>query len=222
MSLYLYPPHSLVDRHISKNTLYAKGQAATHIEKLFIEQVEKITWAYKLAPTILHLQEDGADISEVQIFVIHARTARVDERILRYIDEIVPSRIIFEIHYANTITVSACYKRRNLADGSKSVLSRYFYREYNADSPRMPLPTVLSMQALYHDLIKNVLPVVSDSQLSIDECITQADNYTKLVAESQKLTAKLHKEKQANRKVDINIKLQQLKRQLQNFTPRSV
>ncbi len=222
MSLYLYPSHSLVNRNISKSTLYAKGQAAAHIEKLFIEQVEKITWAYKLAPATLHLQEDGADIGEVQIFVIDARTPKVDERILRYIDEIVPSRIIFEIYYADVITVSACYKRRNLADGSKSVLSRYFHRKYTADSPRMPLPTVLSMQALYHDLIKNVLPVVSDLQLSIDECITQADDYTKLVAESQKLTAKLHKEKQANRKVDINIKLQQIKRQLQNFNIKSV
>lgn len=49
MILYQYPPSAAVDRPIPKNKLYEQGAANSKLKQKFIDEVAKITWAYKLS-----------------------------------------------------------------------------------------------------------------------------------------------------------------------------
>ena len=67
MKLYKFPPQAKVDRLIPKNKFYEQGKANIKIEQLFVNQVENIRWAYKLASSTIHLQ-DQEDLKKFKSF----------------------------------------------------------------------------------------------------------------------------------------------------------
>ena len=86
MMLYQYPEQAKVDRLIPKNKFYAEGKASSHIEQLFVDQVQSIRWAYKLAPSTVNMANQP-DLQEIQIFQIEARVSELSANIYRYIDK---------------------------------------------------------------------------------------------------------------------------------------
>ena len=110
MILYQYPQSAIVDRPIPKKKLYEQGAANSKLKQKFIDQVAKITWAYKLSAGTLNIQTDTL-FQEVQIFRIVARTADIDTKIIKYIDKLIPTPVIFEVIYNDKVQVIATYKR---------------------------------------------------------------------------------------------------------------
>ena len=161
MILYQYPPSAAVDRPIPKNKLYEQGAANSKLKQKFIDEVAKITWAYKLSAGSLNIQTDTL-FQEVQIFRIVARTADIDLSILKYIDKLIPTPIIFEIVHNDRVKVIAAYKRVSQADKSKIVLNKYYSSEWLASDQREPLPLILTLTDLYTHLIEQLLPSITN------------------------------------------------------------
>ena len=161
MILYQYPQSAAVDRSIPKNKLYEQGAANSKLKQKFIDEVAKITWAYKLSAGSLNIQTDTL-LQEVQIFRIVARTADIDLSILKYIDKLIPTPVIFEIIHNDRVKVIAAYKRVSQADKSKVVLNKYYSSAWLADDERMPLQLILNLTDLYTHLIEQLLPSIPD------------------------------------------------------------
>ncbi|WP_198335766.1 DUF4391 domain-containing protein [Psychrobacter celer] len=161
MILYQYPPSAAVDRPVAKKRLYEQGAANSKLKQKFIDQVAKITWAYKLSAGTLNIQTDTL-FQEVQIFRIVARTADIDTKIIKYIDKLIPTPVIFEVIYNDKVQVVATYKRVSQADKSKIVLNKYYSSEWLADDQREPLPFVLNLSDLYTHLIEQLLPSITN------------------------------------------------------------
>lgn len=159
MILYQYPQSAAVDRSIPKNKLYEQGAANSKLKQKFIDEVAKITWAYKLSAGSLNIQTDTL-FQEVQIFSIVARTADIDLSILKYIDKLIPTPVIFEIIHNDRVKVIAAYKRVSQADKSKIVLNKYYSSAWLADDQRKPLPLILNLTDLYTHLIEQLLPSI--------------------------------------------------------------
>ena len=163
MILYQYPQSAAVDRPIPKNKLYEQGAANSKLKQKFIDGVAKITWAYKLSAGSLNIQTDTL-FQEVQIFRIVTRTADIDLSILKYIDKLIPTPVIFEIVHNDRVKVIAAYKRTNQADKSKIVLNKYYSSEWLASDQREPLPLILNLTDLYNHLIEQLLPsIINDA-----------------------------------------------------------
>ena len=165
MILYQYPPSAAVDRPIPKNKLYEQGAANSKLKQKFIDEVAKITWAYKLSAGSLNIQTDTL-FQEVQIFRIVARTADLDLSILKYIDKLIPTPVIFEIIHNDRVKVIAAYKRVSQADKSKVVLNKYYSSAWLADDQREPLPLILNLTDLYTHLIEQLLPVITNDSVT--------------------------------------------------------
>ena len=88
--LYHYPSTAKVDKIIPKNKFYQQGNANHRIERLFVEQVDSIRWAYKLSPQTINLTESDT-VKEIQIFSIVSRVERLDTEVLQFIDKLIPS-----------------------------------------------------------------------------------------------------------------------------------
>ena len=153
MILYQYPQSAIVDRPIPKKKLYEQGAANSKLKQKFIDEVAKITWAYKLSAGTLNIQTDTL-FQEVQIFRIVARTADIDTKIIKYIDKLIPTPVIFEVVYNDKVQVVATYKRVSQADKSKIVLNKYYSSAWLADDQRKPLPLILNLTDLYTHLIE--------------------------------------------------------------------
>ncbi len=165
MILYQYPPSAAVDRPIPKNKLYEQGAANSKLKQKFIDEVAKITWAYKLSAGSLNIQTDTL-FQEVQIFRIVARTADIDLGIIKYIDKLIPTPVIFEVVYNGQVQVIATYKRVSQADKSKVVLNKYYRSPWLASDQREPLPLMLSLTDLYTHLIEQLLPVITNDAVT--------------------------------------------------------
>ncbi|MDP7815109.1 DUF4391 domain-containing protein [Acinetobacter pittii] len=210
MKLYKFPQQAKVDRLIPKNKFYEQGKANTKIEQLFVNQVENIRWAYKLASSTIHLQ-DQEDLKEIQIFRVKSRVEDLDVSILSFIDKLILTPIIFEVVYQDKVKVVATYKRLNQADKTKAVIGQYYASEWLEDHDRIELPLYLKLADLYEHFIAQILPIASskdqendDESVSIELQLQKSQQLESLQKQLDKLKSKLRTEKQFNRKVELN------------------
>ena len=220
MKLYKFPQQAKVDRLIPKNKFYEQGKANTKIEQLFVNQVENIRWAYKLASSTIHLQ-DQEDLKEIQIFRVKSRVEDLDVSILSFIDKLILTPIIFEVVYQDKVKVVATYKRLNQADKTKAVIGQYYASEWLEDHDRVELPLYLKLADLYEHFIAQILPITSsedsgddDKSVSIQLKLQKAQQLESLQKQLDKLKSKLRTEKQFNRKVELNNQIRLLGAQL--------
>ena len=210
MKLYKFPQQAKLDRLIPKNKFYEQGKANIKIEQLFVNQVENIRWAYKLASSTIHLQ-DQEDLKEIQIFRVKSRVEDLDVSILSFIDKLILTPIVFEVVYQDKVKVVATYKRLNQADKTKTVIGQYYASEWLEDHDRIELPLYLKLADLYEHFIAQILPITSsedsgndDELVSIELKLQRAQQLESLQKQLDKLKSKLRTEKQFNRKVELN------------------
>ena len=210
MKLYKFPQQAKVDRLIPKNKFYEQGKANTKIEQLFVNQVENIRWAYKLASSTIHLQ-DQEDLKEIQIFRVKSRVEDLDVSILSFIDKLILTPIIFEVVYQDKVKVVATYKRLNQADKTKAVIGQYYASEWLEDHDRVELPIYLKLADLYEHFIAQILPIAlskdqenDNESFSIELQLQKSQQLESLQKQLDKLKSKLRTEKQFNRKVELN------------------
>ena len=210
MKLYKFPQQAKVDRLIPKNKFYEQGKANSKVEQLFVDQVENIRWAYKLASFTIHLQ-DQEDLKEIQIFRVKSRVEDLDVSILSFIDKLILTPIIFEVIYQDKVKVVATYKRLNQADKTKAVIGQYYASDWLEDADRFELPLYLKLADLYEHFIAQRLPITSsedsgddDESVSIELKLQRAQQLEALQKQLDKLKSKLRTEKQFNRKVELN------------------
>ena len=235
--LYHYPSTAKVDKIIPKNKLYQRGSANHRIERLFVEQVESIRWAYKLSPHTINLN-DSETIKEIQIFSIVSRVERLDTEVLQFIDKLIPSPIIFEIVFEDKIKVIANYKRQSQADSQKFVLGKYYATDWQDLTQREDLPIVFGIADLYEYFIEQLLLSTNKASLnvvlipnikanlstmtqktdSIEDKIAHAEKVALLTKQIYELQKRMYKEKQFNRQVEMNLQLQTLQKQLKDLT----
>lgn len=214
-ALIAYPKQAAVDRVLPKSKVYAHGGANTRLKELFVKQVEQIVWAFKLAPETLHLPERPG-VPEIQVFSIQLKGPELHQDVLRSIDGAIPFPIVFELAFEGKTQVIAAYKRPNEADTSRWVLSDYFATEwFPAGSERAAMPIALHMGGLYEQLLYRLIQLQARPQETLAELVTRVEQAQAKQREVDKTSARLAKEKQFNRKVDINAHLRQLKSELE-------
>ena len=220
MKLYKFPQQAKVDRLIPKNKFYEQGKANTKIEQLFVDQVENIRWAYKLASSTIHLQ-DQEDLKEIQIFRVKSRVEDLDVSILSFIDKLILTPIIFEVVYQDKVKVVATYKRLNQADKTKAVIGQYYASEWLEDHDRIELPIYLKLADLYEHFIAQILPIAlskdqenDNESVSIELQLQKVQQLESLQKQLNQLQSKLRNERQFNRKVELNKKVSELESQL--------
>jgi hypothetical protein len=94
-ALFAYPKQAEFGRVLPKNKIYEHSGANTRLKDLFVEQVERIVWRYKLAPETINLASKPG-VPEIQVFAIQLKTPELHHDVLRCIDGAVQFPIIFD------------------------------------------------------------------------------------------------------------------------------
>jgi hypothetical protein len=213
-----YPKQAAFGRTLPKNKIYEHSGANTRLKDLFVEQVEQIVWQYKLAPETINLPAKPG-VPELQIFTIQLKTAELNLDVLRCINGAVQFPIIFELSFDGQTQVIAAYKHPNESDGSRWVLSDYFATAWlPSDIERAAMPLALDLGGLYEQALHRLIPMPARPQESLADLVARVERVAAKQREVEKVASKLAKEKQFNRKVEINALLRQLKAELQNLT----
>lgn len=212
-----YPKQAAFGRNLPKNKIYEHSGANARLKDLFVEQVEQIVWQYKLAPETINLPAKSG-VPELQIFSIQLKTSELNLDVLRCIDGAVQFPIIFELSFDGRTKVIAAYKRPNESDASRWILSDYFATAWlPSDCERAAMPLALDLGGLYEQLLHRLLPTPARLQESLADLVARVKLVEAKQREVEKAASRLAKEKQFNRKVEINAKLRMLKIELEEL-----
>jgi hypothetical protein len=235
-----YPKAAAFGRVVPKNKIYEHAGANTALKDLFVREVDQIVWRFKLAPETINLSATES-VTEIQVFGISVKTGKLDEDVLRAIDRAIPFPLFFELtHHGKRMAVAA-FKRPSEADKAKWVVSEYFYTDWTPENaPRAPLPVVLDLGALYDGMLSALLsnqvewkrdtPVAGFGAaqqaaftapavrpVPIGERVARLEAIRAKTREVERIKARLARERQFNKRVEINAALRDAKLELERF-----
>jgi len=213
-TLFAWPPKAAVNRPVAKAKIYAHTKPTAALRDLFVEQVESITWAYKLAPETINLPAKP-DVPEIEVFEIALKLPDVNHSVLRCIDKAIPFPIFFVLRHDGHSQPIAAYKRPSDAASGQWVVGDYHAAPWQKDGVVRPgLPVALDLQGLYEQLMRQHLVVPARAGESLRDQLDRLSLLSAKQAAAAKLKTRLAQEKQFNRKVQINSHLRELKAEL--------
>jgi hypothetical protein len=213
-----YPRQAAFGRVLPKNKIYEHSGASPAVREMFVRQVDQIVWQFKLAPETINLASKPG-VPELQIFAIQLKMPALNHEVLRCIDGAVQFPIIFELTFEGKTQVVAAFKRPSESDSNRWVVSEYFSTQWiPIDGARVAMPLALDLGVLYERLLQRLIPIPSRQNETLSELVTRVEHLRIKENEVQKMTSKLAKEKQFNRKVEINAQLRAIRQELANLT----
>ncbi len=203
-SLYRWPPAARFGRVVPKTRFYEHATISAALRQKFVSEIERISWAYKLAEETIRLRGDDA-VPEIQVFVIETKGEDVSEEVLTAIDRSVQTPIVFEINQPSAAggqtRMTAAHKQLG---GGAPKLSTYLTSDWlPGDATRVPVPPALDLASLYVALLTPILPITARRGEKLSDAIGRMEQVRKLQREIAMLERKLRTEPQFNRKVDL-------------------
>lgn len=202
--LYRWPSAARFGSRVPKEKFYERDTVPHAVRETFVSEVQRITWAYKLAEATINLPGSPA-VPEVQVFQIDAKKDDVTEPLLTTIDKAIPFPIIFEITRGDgeNRAVRMVGAHKQLGAGAPKISAYYSTGWQPTDKERQPLPTAITLAALYTALLDPLTPVASRPGEEVSELGVRLQAVHKLEREIAALERKLRNEPQLNRKIEL-------------------
>lgn len=201
--LFRWPPASTLGSKVAKERFYEQGTVSAAVRQKFVSEVQRITWAHKLAENTVNLP-GNASVPEIQIFQIAVKGHDLSDHVLAAIDTAISFPIIFEITRdlnGGQVRMTAAHKQ---IGAGRPKLSQYFSTEWQASNVvRIPLPASINLPGLYAALLEPLMEIAVRPGEGMSEVAERLRIVNKLKREIAALERKLKSERQLNRKIEI-------------------
>ena len=207
------PKETEVNKMVAKNKFYEKANISNTLKESFVNDIEKITWANKLAPSTMNIL--GSDnIKELEVFHIKLKTNKFNEKILEAIDKAIPYYILFVLEYNNKFQLWLGYKEKTANSTNKANIIRYYHSDW-AKEPNITLQGN-KLDSIYENFLSQLSDGLIDtsSEEDLKTKVNQTVEIQKLENQIEKLTKKMTNEKQFNRQIAIRAEIKDLQKQL--------
>ncbi|MGC4013104.1 MAG: DUF4391 domain-containing protein [Luteolibacter sp.] len=216
--MFAWPPSTLVDRVIPKSKIVRNTSARGRLRKLLTEDVHEIRWLAKLSPETVKIPATK-QVPEIAVFRIALKEDRLQSQILDLLDRAIAPPILFIVLRPDGAEChSAAYKRPSEADASQWVTTQRHTTTFQPPVSELPpLPAAIDLERLYAGLLAPILPLEPRSGESLREWTDRCASFDQLARQIESCTTSIHREKQFNRKVEMNRKLNELKTDLEKL-----
>lgn len=201
------PQKAFINKFIAKSKFYEKAAVSAKLQKEFVDKIQKITWQYKLAEETIGITKTDR-VTEIQIFEIELREKDIPRNILKVIDKAIPYPILYRFIAGESFAYGITLKENNKP-------SNYYFSEWN-EHVAFDF-TAIDLEKVYQKLIKTFLPVTYGKIDDFNHAISHDLAIKTLAKEINTLENKISKEKQFNRKVEINKVLLEKKEQFEKL-----
>ena len=191
------------------------------MKRVFIDQIKVIYWRNKIAVTTMNLGVGDA-VTEVEIFEIKLASPQLDVSVLRQIDKEIPYHIIFLLECDGKYQAWTAYKETAASGSNAFKVGIYYHTEWMPEE-ELPLKVDgLDIDKVYENFVRQIAgdTLQTDSDESLKESVERDAKRQLLEKQISALQAKVRKEKQLNKQVQLNSELKALKKELrlyQNF-----
>lgn len=215
MELFSLPPATKVNKVIPKNAFDC--YTSTKQKKLFSELISRILWVNKLSTDTINL--NGKDIKEIQIFKVELKTKSDIQPILEIIDTSIPYHIIFVVEYDKLSYISTSPKHPHPIKIDRSVLDWNFKTDwFPISSNKFKIILKTDLDTVYYNFCNSLHGNEAIQNKPFTEVVSILKKQDSLKRNIEKLKSELIKELQFNKKVELNIKIKNLKEELKNLT----
>lgn len=204
------PQTTEFNKRIPKQKFYGHINANTATKSQFAAQVKTIYWRNKIAASTLNVAA-GKTMLEIEVFEVNLNTQNLNEVILRQIDMAVPYYILFLLEYNGKYKAAIAFKE--ITENKNVKVNNYYYTNW-FDEKDLPLKMEgLSVDSIYENFVRQIAGeyLKGQSEETLKQSIAIADEKTKLQKQIAALENKIRKEKQFNKKVELNMELKRLK-----------
>ncbi len=206
--LYEWPAAARFGARVPKERFYERSASSSTLREKFVAEVNRISWAYKLAEETINLP-GSPEVPEIEVLQLDAKSSDISAQVLAAIDKAIPNPVIFEIHREDAAGRAVRMTAAHNPVGSPTPKPSAYYSTgwIRGDAPRTALPTAITMTALYSALIGPLTPLAprpGETPVAISE---RLEAVRRLEREISTLERKLRAEPQLNRKVNLRREL---------------
>lgn len=214
MDFFALPLRTKVDRFVSKSNF--DSYTNTKQKKLFTDCIQRISWTHKLSVDTINLE--AKDIQEIHIFKIELKQKSDILKILEIINRSIPYHIIFWIEFNQEAYISTAAKHPHPINEDNAVIdwtftSKWFKIENNTYS----LNLKGTLDAVFKDLCVQLVGKQSLGKKSMDFIVKNQQEIDRLEREVAQLKSAISRSKQFNKKVDLNLKLKVVEKELKGL-----
>lgn len=212
------PKSTEFNRRIPKQKFYDNLSVTPAIKRIFIDQIKIIYWRNKIAASTMNLA-GGQAVTEIEVFEIQLNQPSLDEAVLKLIDKEIPYHILFLLTYEDKVQAWIGYKEATASGAGTFKVNRYYHTEWMPlDKLQLPL-TGLNLDAVYENYVRQIAgdALNIDSGESLKESVDREKKQRELEKKIAALEAKIQKEKQLNRQMEMNEMLKGLKIELEGI-----
>ena len=205
------PKTTEFNKRIPKQKFYENLSVTPAVKKAFTEQIKIIYWRNKLAATTLNLAP-GKQVTEIEIFEVKLNSPDLDENVLRLIDREIPYHILFLLEYEGKYQAVMGYKEAAGSGKAAFKVDRYYRTEW-LEEENLPLHLEgLTIDAVYENFIRQIAgdSLSGSEDTSLKESVEQQKQRELLEKQIATLEAKMKKEKQLNRKMELKAEIKKL------------
>lgn len=206
--LYDWPTAARVDTRVAKERFYAHSTVSAGVKDLFVSQVARIVWSHKLSADTINIPAADS-VDEIDVFRIDTKDGDVADGVLTAIDKAMPRPVIFEVTRPRAavgssngvIRMTAAHKQ--LGSGAPKLSAYYSTTWQMTQTVRQPVPSAISLAALYAALLQPLTPLTVRPGEEMSEVADRLAVVRKLEREVAALERKLRTEPQLNRKIEL-------------------
>ena len=196
-----FPERCKVNKFIPKKTFYEKIGLSTAVKDDFVNYIEKIIWLYKLSEETIGITKTEKT-EEIQVFELTLKSKIIPKNIIRIITKSIPYKILFVLKFENEF----CYAIRVVED--------IYFTEWNE---KITMNLVgLNLDDIYKDIVKSIIKE-QDNDEEFEYIINKKNKVDELYKKIEQLNNKINNEKQFNKKVELNLELQKLNKEMEEL-----
>lgn len=202
-------------KRIPKQKFYENLDVTPALKRIFVEQIRLINWRNKLAATTMNLAV-GDTVTEIEVFEVRLNAPQLDEAVLRQIDREIPYHILFILTCEGKAQAWIGYKEVAAYGSNAFKVSRYYHTDWVTEESLSFSIDGLNMDAVYANLVRQIAgDALSSAQgETIKESVARDEAKRQLEKKIATLETKMRKEKQLNRRMEINDELKKLRKEL--------
>lgn len=198
--MFELPKSCYVNKFIPKKVFYEKVGVSSAVKNDFVNQIERITWLYKLSPDTIGLSKTD-NIEEIQIFQIDVKERRIPLSVIKTITKGVQYKILFLIRYNDEFCYSIKVDDIFTTDWNDEIIF-----DFNA----------INLERVYENIVKSIIKE-EDNTKKFEEIIDNRNIKSDLEKKINHLKQKIKNEKQFNRKVEMNKELTKYRKELEEI-----
>ena len=211
------PKTTEFNKRIPKQKFYENMDISPALKKVFVEQVRIIYWKNKIAASTTNLAA-GTDVTELEVFEVRLSSPVLDDSLLRQIDKEIPYHILFLLEHQGKYQAWIGYKEAAASGNKAFKVNGYYHTEWLVED-ELPLKLEgLNVDAVYENFVRQIAGDKLKTEAageSLKESVARDEQKQALQKQIATLQAKIRKEKQLNKQMQMNSELKKLKKELE-------